>query len=195
MAIITAAEYKTYATISSTNKDDRIAQLLEPVSLAVEAYLKYKFTDDTTVFSNPKKTAIFPIHKFQQEYLLEETDVYVTFVQWQIANPYIGQGSSIVEIRDQYQELLDNEWFVDTSMGKITFLRPIMQDYFATVEYKTSKTVSEDIKLAALMLLDYWIDNKNFQQTVSSQGQSVSKVSTRNLPKHIEAILNPHRGL
>lgn len=193
MAFITLEEYKTYATISSPNQDNQITALLEPVSQTIEAYLGYTFTDDSTAVSNPRKRAVFMIQKFQQEYLLDETDTYISYVQWDVANPYIGYGSSIRQDVSESRILGDNEWFADVRIGKITFLRPISQDYIATIEYKTTKTISEDIKLAALMLLDYWINKKNFNASIVNQGQSTTKVAMKNLPAHIEAIIYPHK--
>lgn len=189
MDIITLEEYKVYATISNIAQDDQINALIPASTEAIQAYLGYVFTDDSDPdVTNPRVVKSIKLQPYQTEYLLPHTDTDISLVTWRPYGPY---GDSTAEVPSILE---DTEWFADGEIGMITFIRPITRNHFADIEYRTSKTVTEDIKLATLMLVDYW-RNKDFRQTITNQGQSVTSTPTRNLPKHVQALLNPHRKL
>lgn len=184
MSIITLEEYKTYAGISSPNKDAEITVLLEPATEMIEGYLKYTFTsDDMEAPVAVQKTETFLTSPFQQEYLLDEVDTTVANVS------FAGiQGNSA-------PELTADDWFADTRLGKVTLFYPVDSAVFkCTVEYDVTKTPTESIKLAACMLVDYW-NQKDFKSAIAQGGQSVTYTPVRTMPKHIENILNNYRTL
>jgi len=184
MSIITLEEFKTYAGISSPNKDDEITALLGPSTEMIEGYLKYTFTsDDLASPAVSRLTETFLTAAFQQEYLLDEVDTFVANV-------------TFAGIRgNTAPELTADDWFVDTRLGKVTIFYPIEETtYTCTVEYDVTKTPTESIKLAACMLVDYWLQ-KEFRSTMSQGGHAVSYVPVRTMPKHVENILNNYRTL
>lgn len=188
MSIVTLDEVKRYMKISSPNQDEALTALLEPATEVVEGYLKYKFTsDDVTTPVSEKRTEKFLLNPYQQDYLLDTTDTDVIYVSWSI--PYQNIGSSITV---QLPEITDEDYFVDQCLGRITFFRTISQRTICEVEYNTAKTPTEGIKLATMMLISYW-QEKEFNQTITNQGQSVTRTPVRTLPKHVESILNLYR--
>ncbi|CAM0079017.1 head-tail adaptor [Vibrio phage D51] len=184
MSIITLEEFKVYASISSPNQDDRINALLEPATEMIEGYLKQTFTSedlDTPVTAS--KTETFLTRPFEQEYLLDEVDTTIANV-------------SLAGIRgNEAPELTADDWFPDTRLGKVTLFYPMTDTIFKiTVEYDVTRSPTESIKLAACMLVDYWLQ-KDFNSAVAQGGQSVTYVPVRTLPKHIENILNNYRTM
>jgi len=183
MSIITLEEYKVYASINSPNLDDQITPLLEPATRVIEGYLGYTFLSDN-VSVIPKKTYRFRTNKLQQDYVLPDLNTNISFIRLIPLTPSIDEANAI--------DLTDNDWFCEVDIGVISIFKPLMTLFIAEAEYITSHTAAEDIKLAGLMLVDYW-RNKDHQQSITNQGQSVVKAPIRNLPKHVESILAQHR--
>tara|TARA_Y100001956_G_C4122832_1_gene188431 strand:+ start:1930 stop:2484 length:555 start_codon:yes stop_codon:yes gene_type:complete len=184
MSIITLEEYKTYAGISSPNKDTEINVLLQPATEMIEGYLKYTFTSEDLNTPVPvRKTEVFLTSPFRQEYLLDEVDTTVANVSFEGIR---GQGAPDITTED---------WFADTRLGKITLFYPLESIiYKCTVEYDVTKTPTESIKLAACMLIDYW-NQKDFKSAIAEGGQSVTYTPVRTMPRHIENILNNYRTM
>lgn len=183
--IITREEYKTYASINSGNSDDQIDALLNPVSLTIENYLGYKFLADAEI------TQRILLRDYQTEYLITNVGAELTGVTLKALNP---TASSISSYPNEIV-LTEDDWFFESDIGMLTILASVPSNYQAVISYTITKEISDEIKLAALMLLDYWRDSKNFKTSVTQQGQSVSKVPVGNLPSHIEAIINPIRRI
>lgn len=183
-SIITLEEFKQYAGISSPNKDSQITPLLVPATEMIQAYLKIDFTSlDLTTIVPELKTETFITQESQAEYLLDTWDVEIVDVTLKGVGRY-----------GQVRELVEGDWFADTTIGKITFFQELSEKYLCTVQYNTAKNPNEVLKLAACMLTDYWIQ-QDFRTTTSNNGQSVTHTPVRVLPKHIESILNTYRIL
>lgn len=181
--IITLEEFKAYAGISSPNKDDQINPLLVPATEMVQNYLKIDFTSlDLDTPAVKRVTEKFLTTENQPEYLLDTYDTEVVSV---VLEGLQGR---------QAPELTADDWFADTRIGKITLLFNPSDTYFCVVEYDTTKSPTELVKLAACMLVDYWLQ-KDFNSAVAASGQSVTYTPVRVLPKHIENILNTYRTL
>lgn len=183
MALITLEEFKNYAGINSPNKDTAIEALLSPASEMVQGYLKYEFTSEDVNTPLPaRKIERFLTSELQPEYLLDHVDVDVISVSLEGIR---GAGAP---------ELEEGDWFVDTRLGKITFFVDMYNRYYCDVEYDTTSSLSEAVKLACCMLVNYWLQ-QDFNAAVAGAGQSVTYTPVRVLPKHIESILNIHRAL
>ncbi|QKN88550.1 hypothetical protein vBValSX1_157 [Vibrio phage vB_ValS_X1] len=187
-------EYKEYAAIASPTQDAKIEQLMPAVASAIQTYLGYEFEEApvadnngtfpfvTDVLVGATETQVTSPH--QQEYMLQDVDVVVTEVKL--------RRTGAPETENKV--LGADDWFVDSRLGKLTVFPTLDKSYIMTVTYDVDLIqASADIKLAGFMLLDYWIDRKNFNKTVVSQGQSTTKVRLNNMPKHIENILNMYR--
>ncbi|CAM0005133.1 head-tail adaptor [Vibrio phage D239] len=183
MALITIDEFKTYAGINSPNKDEQINPLLEPATEMIQGYLKIEFTSEDISTPLPKRVVEkFLTDSLQQEYLLPDMDVDVLSVT---LTGIQGRGAP---------ELEDGDWFVDTRLGKLTFFVDMSSPYYCDVEYDTTSSPTEAIKLATCMLVNYWLQ-QDFNSAIAGAGQSVTYTPVRVLPKHIENILNIHRIL
>ncbi len=183
MALITLEEFKAYAGINSPNRDDQINPLLEPSGEMIQGYLKIEFTSEDINTPIPeRRTERFLTAELQPEYLLDEVDVDVLSVTLEGIR---GAGAP---------ELEEGDWFTDTRLGKITFFVDMTNCYYCNVEYDSTRSLNEAIKLANCMLVNYWLQ-QDFNSAVAGAGQSVTYTPVRVLPKHIESILNIHRAL
>ncbi|BAV81300.1 hypothetical protein [Vibrio phage VCPH] len=193
MAVITLDDYKAWATIKSPNQDTQLTPLVEAASAAVESFLGYKFTTDTSGVDTPKRvTKKYPLaHRFQDEFLLPDMDVSILTISVYSTNHYTTINPAVELLM---ADLDPSEYHVEEDIGLLKIFRRMYEGWGIEVVYDTSKTPDEAVKLATCLLVDYWKD-KDFNTTVTQGGQSVSHVSTRVLPKHIEAILNMYRQI
>lgn len=181
-AIITVEEYKLYAGINSPNQDAKIESLIAPASQTVISYLGYSVTTDTGVPGDPVTTRLLA-SEHQSDYLLPPFTEEVFDVHYSI------RGGDPIEIGE-------GSYFFDSGTAILTLFNTISNNTILSVSHSPSHNLAEDdIKLATTMLVDYWMDKKNFQTAIVNQGQSVKGIAIYNLPQHIEAILSPHRLL
>lgn len=189
MAIITLAEYKTWATINSPNQDTRLQQLIDAAAKEIEQYLDYTFTIDELGDTVPvqKTKKIVPRSEFQTEFLLPDTDTSIVSV-----TPYIVNPTSSSISTDLLAELTEDEYLVEEDIGLLRVFRKLYRGWGLEVVYDTSKTPDEAIKMACFMLVDYWEGN-DYKTNITQGGMAVTQTPVRVLPKHIEAILNTYR--
>lgn len=193
MAVITLDEYKAWATIKSPNQDDKLTPLVLAASEAVEAFLGYKFTTDDAGVDTPKRvTKKFPLaHAHQNEFLLPDTDTKILTVGVYSTNHYTTINSAVELLM---ADLDESEYHIDEDIGVLQVFRRLYEGWGIEVTYDTSKSPSEAVKLATCLLIDYWKDQDfNSTVTMGSGAPSVTHVSTRVLPKHVEAILFMYR--
>lgn len=181
MDLITKAEYKAYAGINSTNKDAEIDALIPRVSALVKTYCRRSFvdyynTDLVEYFNGP--SILFPL----KEYPI----VSITSVEKSI--DYGATYDTLVEYTD---------YALDMSRGVVHAMIPTgFPEYINgyKVTYKAGYAlVPEDLKLAVIDLITYYIRNDSAIHSNKAPGTSavqIEYISTTSLPAHIKRVLD-----
>jgi hypothetical protein len=178
--------YKTWADMKSPNQDPAITQLLSPACIVVQDYIGFQLTIDAQggTLAPEKIFKYFFKHRFDQEILLPDWNAQVT------ALALFMRGDSSVVL----PTLGVDNYYVDDMAGVLRLDVPVSTSIGINITYTYSNALDDAIKLATYMLIDYW-RNKDFQMVKLQGGQSVTSTPTRVIPKHIESILNPYRGM
>lgn len=185
MDLITKAEYKAYAGITSTNKDAEVDALIPRISALIKTYCNRTFID---YYSAPKVEYFNgPAMYF---YLSECPIVNVSSVEF--SSDYGNTYSDLIEYTD---------YAVDRTRGTIHSLQfDGFQEYING--YKVSYTggyssVPEDLKLAALDLVSYYLRNDASIHSNKAPGTNsvqVEYISTTTLPAHIRRVLDLYKA-
>lgn len=189
MAFITVQEYKDFAGVTANRDDPRITLLIDSATSAIENYLGYSLgTDDQTERILTKAGRI--------TYFLNSTNLSVVGVNFR---------RTTAGLPALNRDLEDTEYFVDSANGSITLLDPnniggpavpVSDNGVLTINYnQDTDTVPDDIKLAAMLLVQYYFKNQYNQESISAGGQSVTFIGGRNFPPHVTSLLNLHRLL
>lgn len=181
--LVTKAQYKAYAGISSTNQDAEIDSLIPKVSELVKSYCRRTFIDyvddtktevtkggfDTILLSEYPVTQVISVSKsedFGQTYTK-----LVKFKDW------VQDGDNILS--------LDPQGFRELVAGyKVT--------YFAGYE-----ALPEDLKLAVLDIITYYLKNSSAVHSTSSiapNTKQVEYISGSQFPAHIRRVLDMYKA-
>lgn len=177
--LITRAEYKAYANISSTNQDAEIDSLIPKVSQLVKTYCRRSFIDYVDEARNEtfeggygtlllKETPVTQIISVQKS-----TDYGQTYTKLTKFTDWVQSGDYVVCIDPRGFEPLVNGYKVS---------------YFAGYE-----TVPEDLKLAVLDLVTYYRKNDSAIHSTKAPGTNavqIEYISTTSLPAHIKRVLD-----
>jgi hypothetical protein len=180
LPLITKAEYKAYANISSTNSDAQLDILIPKVSNLVKQICRRTFLD----YVNDSKT----------EYFEEGTNTYIP-LETPILN--ISSLEQSLDYGNTYTELVP---YVDYAYSKANeHLRCIGSDFvLMTNGYRLTYTAGyevlpEDLKLAVLDLVGYYLKNDMAIHSPKAPGTNsvqIEYVITTNLPAHIKRVLD-----
>ena len=179
--LITKAEYKAYAGITSPNQDSEIDAIIPKVSQLVKTYCRQSFIDNfdeaKVEYNNGGDVVI---------YLKEHPVVAIAGVEY--SSNYGQSYSSLVEYTD---------WVYDPTVYGI---RSTSQNGFAQAinGYRVSYTcgyesLPEDLKLAVMDLVTYYRKNDGAVHSSKAPGTNsvqIEYVSTTTLPAHIRRILD-----
>jgi hypothetical protein len=177
--LITKAEYKTYASITSTNQDAEIDLLIPKVSELVKTYCRRTFVDyydeaKTEVFDGGygslilKETPVVQVISVQQS-----TDYGQTYAKLTKFADWVPSGDFVVAIDPSGFKPMINGYKVS---------------YFAGYE-----TVPEDLRLAVLDLVTYYRKNDSAVHSTKAPGTNsvqIEYISTTSLPAHIKRVLD-----
>jgi len=177
--LITKAEYKTYAGITSTNQDAEIDLLIPRVSELVKTYCRRTFVDfydeaKTELFEGGfgslllKETPVTQVISVQRS-----TDYGQTYTKLTKFTDWAQTGDYVVSINPRGFEPLINGY-------KVT--------YFAGYE-----TVPQDLRLAVLDLVTYYRKNDGAIHSTKAPGTNavqIEYISTTSLPAHIKRVLD-----
>lgn len=181
MDLITKAEYKAYAGITSTNKDAEIDALIPRISALVKNYCRRTFIDyyntvNIEYFNGP--AMYFPLKEYP----------VVEVVEVEISTDYGNSYASMIEYTD---------YVLDKSRGVV---HSTQFDGFPEringykVSYKAGYAeVPEDLKLAVIDLISYYIRNDMAVHSNKAPGTNsvqVEYISTTSLPAHIRRVLD-----
>lgn len=182
--LITKAEYKTYAGISSTNQDSEIDLLIPKISELIKTYCRRTFID---YYDEPlvEKTS----GGFEKLLLKEAPIVQVLSVEK--STDYGKTYSALTEFSDWVLDTEDNSVVSLSLQGFEKLINGYQVSYFAGYE-----TVPEDLKLAALDLVTYYRKNDGSVHNNKSPGAGGSVqleyIMNTNFPAHIKRVLDQY---
>jgi hypothetical protein len=177
--LITKAEYKTYAGITSTNQDAEIDLLIPRVSELVKTYCRRTFVD----YYNEVKTEMFA--GGYGSLLLKETPV-VQVLSVQKSTDYGQNYSDLTEFVDWVQNA--DHIICINPRGFEPLINGYLVSYFAGYE-----TVPQDLRLALLDLITYYRKNDAAIHSTKAPGTNavqIEYISTTSLPAHIKRVLD-----
>jgi hypothetical protein len=177
--LITKAEYKTYASITSVNQDAEIDLLIPRVSELVKTYCRRTFVD----FYDEAKTEVF--EGGYGSLILKETPV-TQVISVQQSKDYGKTYTKLTKFDDWVQS---NDFVVSVNpRGFEPLVNGYKVSYFAGYE-----TVPLDLKLAVLDLVTYYRKNDSAVHSTKAPGTNavqIEYISTTSLPAHIKRVLD-----
>lgn len=179
--LVTRAEYKAYAGITSPNQDAEIDLLIPKASQLVKSYCRTSFVDNV----DDPKVEQFGGEGYDRYYLKEYPVIQVLDVE--TSDDYGQSWTSLAEFQDwayspdlQAVIRLGSTWTPKTNGYKITY----------TCGYEQ---VPEDLKLAVMDLVTYYRRNDSavHNSKVSSSGNvQIEYLKAASLPAHIRRVLD-----
>lgn len=183
--LVTLAEYKAFKKITSNTQDTEISKLIPSVSKFIRNYVDRELT---TYYDEP----------YTQYFDGGEINLPLKEVP-------INQIQSVERSSDYGRTYTVLTEYIDyvVSKSKDTIEYPLSQDGFpyALNGYKVTytggyETTPEDIKLAAIDLIDYYLTSDmsiKSTRNVGANNTSIEYVTTANLPAHIRRVLDLYR--
>jgi len=179
--LITKAEYKAYAGISSTTRDTEIDALIPRVSALVKNYCRRTFIDYAT-------TEIVEHFNGGQLYFTLKEYPLIELISFESSTDYGQNYTGLVEYTD---------FALDRSTSNIHSMLPsgfpsYINGYRAT--YLAGFTsVPEDLKLAVIDLVTYYLRNDAAIHSNKAPGTNtvqIEYISTTSLPANIRRVLD-----
>jgi hypothetical protein len=180
--LVTKAEYKTYAGITSTNQDAEIDLLIPKVSELVKSYCRRSFIDGLDDPLIQRTNGGF------EKIILSEGPV-TQVLSVQASSDY---GQTYTDLAEYTDWVLDGEDNTIMSLSPQGFERAVngyQVSYFAGYE-----AVPEDLKLAVLDLVTYYRKNDasvHNNRTPGGGGSvQLEYIMNTNFPAHIKRVLD-----
>lgn len=180
--LVTLAEYKAYAGITSPNQDAEISSIIPKVSALVKNICRRTFVD---YIEDPK------VEVFAGGYGVYNVKEYpiLAVVCVEYSSDY---GKTYTELEEFTDYVLDTE--DHTIVAVSGEFQKAVNGYKVT--YRAGyETLPEDLKLAVLDLVTYYMKNEasiRSNKSVGSNSLQIEYVSSTNLPTHIKRILDLH---
>lgn len=184
LSLVTRAEYKAYANISSTNSDAAIDLLIVKVSQLVKTICRRTFVD----WVNDQKTEY---HEGGTDTLVPQESPILAVSSLEYSQDFGKTYTTLTEYTDyavsQAQGVIKS---LDTALGFPYGINAYRLTYTAGYE-----TLPEDLKLAVLDLITYYIKNDAAIHSSKAPGTNsvqIEYVTTTNLPAHIKRVLDQY---
>lgn len=178
--LVTLAEYKTYAGISSTTFDEKITSLTTKVSEYVKTYCNRLFIDGYDPISSTFLDIIEYTgrdgHYFPNEFPIQSiVSVEYSFDNGDTYTPITGC------VFDRVKESI---YIPEINREGINAFK---------ITYKGGyQNTPEDLKLACLDLIEYYYKNESTPKK-STSNNTVEYITTSDLPSHIKRVLDLYR--
>lgn len=182
--LVTLAEYKAYAGISSTTQDTEIKALIPKVSQLVKTICRRTFVD----FVGESKEQVF---KGGPTLSLTEFPV-INVMSVEYSDDYGATYTALTEFID---------YVVDAELGEI---EPVQKPFpYKLKAYKVTYTggyedgIPADLKVAVLDLIKYYLRNDMAVHSAKAPGTNsvqIEYVTNTNLPAHIKRVLDQYSG-
>lgn len=177
--LVTLAEYKAYAGITSTNQDAEITSIIPKASQLIKSICRRTFVD----YVNDTKEEVYS-GGWDKLYLKEYPLLNVLSVE------------TSTDFGNTYTELVEfTDYAIDREDGSIVAIYPPFPKYING--YKITYTggyeeLPEDLKLAVLDLVTYYLKNDMSVHSPKAPGTNsvqIEYITTANLPAHIRRVL------
>jgi hypothetical protein len=179
--LVTLAEYKAYAGITSTTQDAAIKSIIPKASALAKSTCRRAFND----FVSDAKTDVFASGS-ETVYLAEFPILSVSSVEY--SSDYGLTYTALVEYTD---------YVVDADNGSITFLNwtiyPKQINAFKVVYTAGFEVIPEDIKVAVLDLVTYYLKADmavKSQRDAGSNTVQIEYITKNTLPSHIQRVFD-----
>lgn len=179
--LITRAEYKAYAGISSTNQDTEIDAIIPKVSQLVKNYCRRSFVD----FAGDAKIETF--NGGTDKYYLKEYPL-LTMLALEYSTDYGQNYTALEEYVDFVADIADSSIISLKPGGFPHAINGYSVTYTAGYE-----SVPEDLKLAVMDLVTYYRKNDGAIHSTKAPGTNavqIEYISTTSLPAHIKRVLD-----
>jgi hypothetical protein len=179
--LVTLAEYKAYANISSTNQDAAIRNIIPKVSALAKNYCRRTFND----YVDEAKVEVFTGGNYL---LLSEYPVLA-----------VGSVESSADYGKTYTALTEfTDFVLDVEEGTIKPLNttkvftPLINGYKVT--YTAGyEVLPEDLKIAVMDLVTYYLKNDmavKSQRDAGSNTVQIEYITKNTLPSHIARVFD-----
>ena len=181
-SLITKAEYKAYAGITSTNQDTEIDALIPKVSQLVKSYCRRSFSD----YAADAKIEVF--NGGTDKYYLKEYPL-LTMLALESSTDYGQNYNSLNEFVDFVADVSDSSVISLTPGGFPYAINGYSVTYTAGYD-----TIPEDLKLAVMDLVTYYRKNDasvHNNRTPGGGGSvQLEYIMNTNFPAHIKRVLD-----
>ncbi len=183
--LITLDDVKKYSGISSTNQDIQINYLIPKVSNLIKNYCGRTFID----FFTEEKVEVFSGNNRFSLFLQEVPINEISSVE--VSSNYGKTYTKLVQYVDYAHNLEDDS--IDAT-GTVPFVN-MLNGYRITYTGGYDST-PEDLKLAAVDLINYYMHSDMAVKSTRSPGSSATQVEyvmNATLPSHIRRVLDLYR--
>ena len=182
LPLVTKAEYKAYAGLTSTNSDVAIDALIPKVSALVKSICRRSFVD----YVNDSLVEYF--EEFTSSYVPKESPI-LAVSSLEYSSDYGNTYTTLTEYTDYVHsratdtvKCLTGDFIAGTNAYRITY----------TAGYES---IPEELKLAVMDLITYYIKNDMAVHSPKAPGTNsvqIEYVTTTNLPSHIKRVLDQY---
>jgi hypothetical protein len=191
LPLVTLAEYKAYAGISSINQDAQIAAIIPAASELIKSICQRGFND----YVNDAKIEIFN-GGYPKLFLDEYPIISISSVE--ASTDY---GSSYTTLTEFTDYALDGEDNSIICLGRDRRGMPLefkrYTNGYKVTYYAGFETLPSDLKIAALDLVTYYIKHEGSIHSPKAPGSNtiqIEYVTKTSLPAHISRILDLYSG-
>lgn len=180
MDLITISEYKSYAGITSTNSDTAIKTIIPKVSELTKSYCRRTFID----YVNDEKIEVFD----GGLYLLLGEYPVISVNSVESSSDYGKTYTSLTEFTDYVFNRFDQ---VILPIGISSF--PLMPNGYKVSFNAGYETIPEDLKLAVMDLVTYYLRNDmavKTHRTAGSNTVQIEYITKNTLPSHISRVFD-----
>lgn len=184
--LVTKAEYKAYAGISSTNQDTAIDSIIPRVSAFIKNYCRRTFVDyvDDAKIEN-SSGGYGPLIYLSEYPVLSVAGVEYSSDYGQTYTDLVEFTDYVFDTESQSISTIDGSDWPKTLNGYIV-------TYNAGYE-----ELPEELKLAVFDLITYYIKNDSSVHSPKAPGTNsvqIEYITTSSLPAHIKRILDLYKG-
>lgn len=179
--LVTLAEVKTYATISSTNSDSIINQLIPQISEYVKTYCNRTFIDYVD-------DAKIEIASGGNTYLILKESPTISISSVEFSNDYGVTYTSLISGTDYILDLEKDRLQV---LGRSEF--PSGPNAYKITYNAGYTTIPSDLKLAVLDLILYYMKSDMSIKSAANPGRNtmaIEYITKSQLPSHISRVLD-----
>ena len=183
--LVTLAEYKAYAGITSSNQDSEINSIIPKASQLVKTICRRTCVD----YVNDNKEEVFN-GGWSKLYLKEYPVLSIVGVE--SSSDYGKTYTELVEFTDY---VLDMEDGAITCIGVDEFPKSV--NGYKVTYTAGYEVLPEDLKVAVLDLVTYYIKNDMSVHSPKAPGTNsvqIEYITTSNLPAHIRRVLYLYTG-